>query len=217
MSIEIRLTKKEQEIAEWAIDGMQDMVNDNDPENSYLHGDIPIVVPGMMFIHSPYALNDLLYCVEDQYVDMAETARLLSGENVTQDIRYARSLAEKIKHAIEVLSRPFPHMSGMAQEKPKTPAKHWLTVAIFRHLRAVEYCEKTANIYRHGATRCNNDGLEKIAVKLEWLNARFSSRANNHRECAAVLTLLISPPLFQSAIDLKNGGRIDRFVVESGS
>lgn len=95
--------------------------------------------------------------------------------------------------------------------------KQLIIIAIFRHLDRIGYCERNSNIYSNGAKDCNNDGLEKIAVKLEWLNARFSSRANNHRECAAVLTLLISPPLFQSAIDLKNGGRIDRFVVESGS
>lgn len=90
--------------------------------------------------------------------------------------------------------------------------KQLIIIAIFRHLSGIGYCQKNADIYANGATRCNNNGLEKIAVKLERLHVRFTERANNHRECAAVLTLLISPPLFYNALDIKNGGKIDRFV-----
>lgn len=115
MSINIRLTKKEQEIAEWAIDVMLSLESADYEQLGYTPSDIPNAYKGQMLIRVPFALNDLLYRVEDQYIDMAETARRLrrlEGENVTQDIKYARSLAEKIKHAIEVLSRPFPHFVG---------------------------------------------------------------------------------------------------------
>lgn len=112
MSINIKLTKKEFDIARWALDAMNALELPDYEELGYTFEDIPIAFSRMMFIGSPFALNDLLYRVEDQYIDMAETARRLEGENVTQDIKYARSLAEKIKHAIEVLSRPFPHIVG---------------------------------------------------------------------------------------------------------
>lgn len=93
--------------------------------------------------------------------------------------------------------------------------KQLLIMAIVRHLRASDYCEKNAGIYNNGVISCNNKGLKSIAERMDSLRIRFEKRASNHRECAAVLTLLICPPLFYSALDLKNGGKADRFV-ESG-
>lgn len=116
MSYNFQLTKKEAEIASWAIEAMElNLVDIDSDEVGYKASDIPLVGRGMMFIGSPFALNDLLYRVEDQYIDMAKEARRNEGENTAQDIRYAKSLASKIKKAIEVMSRPFPHLPGLSR------------------------------------------------------------------------------------------------------
>lgn len=98
----IKLTPKERELAEWAVEFMRDL---DDEERIELYGRADVVMPTLggdtLTLGDADTTADLLYRVEEQYADVADAAYLHgeSGGAIAGQQRVSANLAQKIRSA----------------------------------------------------------------------------------------------------------------------
>ena len=99
IEMNIKLTKAQSEIAEWAIDAAPEETTDPVEEPLYIVGEHPTMIePDVLYIGSTAWAGDFLYRVEIQYVDMAHD-EFYEGLELARIVRSSMALGKKVRAA----------------------------------------------------------------------------------------------------------------------